>query len=427
MEGTELRALVPFNGALYAGIGYWEDTQGFATHNPDPNLPGAQILRLDSPDVGWQVEMQLSDVVQSGVWTGQRVHFAIGALQALTLSTDSNGQPLSPPVQALAATTWAHSAGLHLFVRTADNPNWVESTLGQGGTEARAFEAHRDGQTGISTAFTGSDIGIFSGQYDSSTGTIDWSQAPEPWYSNGAENDTPPLDAGWRVMSFSDCGGSLYATVGPSIYQRQDGPSPAWRTVYTASFPAGYNFLANGGLRGAHCLPGIGDAGSTLLMSTVGSPAKIIQVSPSSNFTSTVDQDVSSFLTSAWGFPVKYAIPAYSDMTPATDPVTGEQVLLIGFEATAPMASVPTWDSDGGGVFVASANYLVRHADGSYEVRTVDDPDLMAPHATRTLAISPFPADHEAVVYAGGFDCDQAPSHNTAWAATAPLGAALGH
>ena len=54
-------------------------------------------------------------------------------------------------------------------------------------------------------------------------------------------------------------------------------------------------------------------------------------------------------------------------------------------------------------MFIASANYLVRHADGSYEV---DDADLVAPHATRTLAISPFPADQGAVVYAGGYDCD---------------------
>jgi hypothetical protein len=428
MEGTELRALVPFEGALYAGIGYWEDTEGFATNTPDPNLPGAQVLRLDSPDGGWQVELQLTQVVETGPWAGQRVHFAIAALQALTLTTDSSGQPLSPPVQVLAAATWSHSAGLNLFVRTADDATWVQSILGPGGqgNEGRAFATHLDGKTHVSTAFTGSDVGIFSGQYDADAGTIDWAQTAEAWYSSGIENDTPPTDAGWRVMAFSDCGGSLYATVGPSIYQRQDGPSPVWKTVYTASFPPGYDFQGNGGLRGAHCLPGVGDAGSTLLMGKIGGAAQIIDVDPSANFAVTVDQNLISFLTSAWGFPVTYVLQSYSDMTPATDPVTGEQVLLIGFEATAPMATVPVWDS-GAALFIASANYLVRHANGSYDVHTVDDPSLGAPHATRTLAISPFPSDHGAVVYAGGYDCDQAPSHNTAWAAKAPLGVALGH
>jgi hypothetical protein len=331
-------------------------------------------------------------------------------------------------VQVLAAATWSHSAGLNVFVRTADNTNWVQSILGPGGqgNEGRAFVTHLDTQTHISTAFTGSDVGIFPGQYDSSAGTIDWSQTPEAWYSNGSENDTPPTDAGWRVMAFSDCGGSLYATVGPSIYQRQDGPSPVWKTVYTASFPAGYNFSGNGGLRGAYCLPGAGDAGSTLLMGKIGGDAQIIDVDPNANYAVTVDQNVCSFLSDAWGFKVTYALLSYSDMTPATDPVTGEQVLLIGFEATAPMAPVPVWNS-GGGLFVASASYLVRHADGSYDVRTVNDPNLVSPHATRTLAISPFAADQSAVVYAGGYDCDQAPSHNTAWASKAPLGFALGH
>ena len=84
------------------------------------------------------------------------------------------------------------------------------------------------------------------------------------------------------------------------------------------------------------------------------------------------------------------------------------------------------WDA-GTAPYIASANYLVRRPTGKYEVHSIDDPTLMSPHSTRTMTISPFAADDGHVVYAGGFDCDQIPSHNTAWGSVAPLAGALGH
>jgi hypothetical protein len=419
---------------MFAGLGYWEDTAGFASTTPDPNLPGAQVLRLDAPDGGWQVELGLDDFVTSGPSLGQRVEFAIGALQSLTMTTDGNGQALPSPVRLLAAATWAHAKGLHVHVRSADNPNWVTSVLDESigaGNVGRAFGTHVDTQSGVCDAFTGSDVGIFPGVYDPDAGTIAWSQQPEAWYSSASEDDTPPLDAGWRVMAFSECRGALYASVGPSIYQRQDGPSPSWKAVYTASFPPGYNFSGNGGLRGATCLAR--DGGDQLFMAIEGDPASLIWVDPGNQFAATTDVTVEQVLSSAWDFQTYYILMAYNDVLPATDPVTGEPVVLIGFEATAPSATVPVW-STGSANFIASANYLVRHLDGSYSVHTIDAPALGAegtptsvPHATRTMALSPFPQDHGSVVYAGGFDCDDVPSHDTAWAAVADLGVALGH
>lgn len=448
MEGTEMRALVAFNGALYAGIGYWEDTQGFASTSPNPGLPGAQVLRLDGPSAGWQIDLELDDVVQTGPWAGQRAAYAIAALESLTMTTDSSGVALSPAVPLLAATTWAHSSGLHVYVRSATNAQWVESVLGGAGSgadEGRAFAVHVDSQTKISTAFTGSDIGIFSGVYDRATDTIVWSQTSEPWTveDGGAADggsDAPPLDDGWRVMSFTDCDGSFYATIGPAIYQRQDGPNPTWTKVYTYPFanPTADFLNGTGGLRGIYCLPNSSGSDSTLLVAAEGVP-DVIKVDPHAGFTETVDEDVASLLTVRWGFPVAGALIAYNHFTPAIDPVTQEHVLLIGFEAhvgpnvTPPVPVFPTTPvGDDGGIvnFLATANYLVRHADGSYDVYSMEDPTLPQPPprvSVRTLAISPFPEDQAAVVYAGGFDCNNTPEHDTAWALKGPLALALGH
>jgi hypothetical protein len=434
MEGTELRALVPFAGSLYAGIGYWEDKQGFASENPNPHLPGAQVLRLDGPDGGWQVDMQLDDVVQSGKHAGQRDSFAIAGLESLRMTTDARGQALSPPVELLAATTWAHSTGLHIYVRSADDPNWIKTVLdvGGGSNEGRAFATHVDGTTGISNAVTGSNSGIFSGAYHKGKGTIVWSPQAEPWNSDADE----PQNGGWRVMSFVDCDGSLYATIGPALYQRQDGPSPTWKKVYT--YPplanASAKFLKDdGGLRGAHCLANPDGHGSTLLVAVGGTTAKVLTIDPRAGFAEAVDRNVIDLLTTSFGLPVTRALLAYNHFTPAVDPVTGEHVLLIGVEvliASSASTSLPLWHSAAGGTFLATANYLVRHADGSYDVFTMADPSgTSAPPrvSVRTLAISPFASDSHEALYAGGFDCNHTPEHNTAWGFRAQLATALGH
>ena len=77
--------------------------------------------------------------------------------------------------------------------------------------------------------------------------------------------------------------------------------------------------------------------------------------------------------------------------------------------------------------FRAGATVLVRHADGTYDVLDLEDAALPKPPprvAVRTLALSPFPSE-EGIVYAGGFDANDLPAHDTAWALTGPLRARL--
>jgi hypothetical protein len=430
MEGTEVRALVPFAGSLYAGIGYWEDNQGFASSTPNPNLPGAQVLRLDAPDAGWQIELELDDLAASG----QRDSYAIAALEAVALTTDSTGAQLSPAVPVLAATTWTYSPGLHIYTRTASNRTWTESTVGvsTGTNEGRAFATHTDAVTGVSGIFFGSDYGIYRGTYDSATRTVVWPDATETWgTAPDGGSETPPLNAGWRVMAFADCGGRIYASVGPSIYQRQDGPSPTWTTVFSYPFvnPTPKFLSGTGGLRGLYCFQ---NGGSPVLMTAVEGPAaRVLRIDPNNGFRSTLDEDVVGLLDQKFGFSVAGTLLAYNHFTPVTDPATNEQALLIGFEtslkASTP-AGTPMFDA-GNGEFLATAHYMVRYADGGYDVFSVEDPSIASPPprvSVRTMAVSPFSADEGGVVYAGGFDCNATPVHNTAWAMKAPVATALG-
>jgi hypothetical protein len=57
--------------------------------------------------------------------------------------------------------------------------------------------------------------------------------------------------------------------------------------------------------------------------------------------------------------------------------------------------------------------YLLRHADGRYELHQIAA-DGQALVAVRSIRASPFANDRDAVYFAG-YDANKAPAHNTAW------------
>jgi hypothetical protein len=436
MEGTELRALVPFHGSLYAGIGYWEDTDGYASATPDPNLPGAQILRLDSPDAGWQVELGLPDFDDAG----QFDTYAFAALEAVSLTTDSNGVQI-PRVDVLAGTTWKKSTpGMTVYTRMATNPTWSASTVGAalGKQSGRAFVSHLDAVTGVSSMYFGSDYGIYRGTYDTAKAAVVWPDVMEAWgTAQDGGSDAPPIGAGWRVMAFADCGGKLYASVGPSIYQRHDGPSPTWNTVFTeeAQVDASAQALSGtGGLRGLYCFQNGGNPVLMTAVETVGGATKpaVLLIDPSHGFQATVDEDVLPLLHQKLGPFIRGCLLAYNHFTPVTDPATNETALLIGFESSVDTTTAPPGTPifhAVNGDFLATPHYMVRYADGGYDVLGVGDPGAATEPprvSVRTIAVSPFASDDAGVVYAGGFDCNAQPVHDTAWAMQAPVATALG-
>jgi hypothetical protein len=216
--GTELRALATMNEALYAGNGYWRDSQ-----QANPALPGAQVYVLDAPTASWRVDAEFNERVAPG---GKRRYQAIGALFCARFAEARQS--------VLLASVWDRLGSLTIFAKAGRTGSWDRYRFAQtapANAQTRSFGQHRDRVTGEELVFAGTNpLGIFSGTYDpGKPGGIDWGPYPGPGIS--------PTEASQRVMSFAQCNAKLYATVGWQIYERQDGKTPSWKHELCAAEP----------------------------------------------------------------------------------------------------------------------------------------------------------------------------------------------
>lgn len=402
--GTELRVLTAHGGKLYAGNGYWEDP-------PGPGRPGAQILVLDAPGGAWRVDTTFAERMANGASRD----LAVGALIDVTFATDGSGRPLPQPVSLLLASTWDLTGASRVFTRHDDNVRWTAITLAQDRPrpnflpQIRSFGSHRDRVTGVDLVFAGqAPRGIFAGHYDpAAPAGVRWARAPELGVSDAATFSGLEL----RVSSFAEANGRLYAAVGQQVFVRTDGPAPHWRVVYTNSQPG----HSETGLRGLTAL----SAGQhqSLLATVEGSAARIVRIDPDTGAEVT-ELDLRRFLGRAWGMPVSYMIAGYNDIAFVHTPV-GE-VGLIGLMTFIPKDARITPGHNvvnvGYGQVEGGAWYLVRRADGHYDLKRVTAGFPQSPVAVRTIRPSPFAAEPDAV-YFGGYDANKAPAHNTAWIA----------
>jgi poly(A) polymerase len=403
--GTEVRALASMDGTLYAAIGYWRDTR-----QSDPALPGPQVLALDSPAGSWRVDGQFDDRMGGGGNGGMHRYQAIGALQAVQFHSDRNGQELSPPRSVLLASVWDRQGGLRVFSKSGRAGTWVRADLVSNApahSQIRSFGFHRDAVTGVERAFAGTNPnGIISGAYDASgSGAIRWDAA--------SEAGLPTLVRAQRIMSFAECDGKLYATVGWEIYERQDGSSPSWRRVY--SFGENLPFNGSGGLRGLTTINDPAGRGQVLLVVAEGAQGQILRINPHEGFRAVAELNVNDALSKVWGTPVIAGIVAYNDMTVYPDPSNSCPSLLIGgFDAKTPYAS----NVIGANNKATGAYYLIRDCQGRYVSREIFDPKISPKPplvATRAIILSPFASDPPGTIYAGGFDAGNTQPHNTAW------------
>ena len=408
--GTEVRSLVAFDNKLFAAIGYWMDTE-----SENPALPGAQVLRLDDPDSEWQVDFELSQRTQ----VGKRKYLAISTLKEVRLTTDSTGRALADPVRLLLAAVWKRGPGLDVFSRLSGSGAalWSKTTIsGQEiapvGTQIRAFAVHQDHITGQDILFAGATHAIFVGRYDRDQRNITWQPEPE-WQ----RNSTADPSANARVASFVNCNGDLFATSSNSIYKRLDGNSPTWQKVFETTIHVSNSRVT--GLRGLTCIRQPSKHADVLLVGVEDNPARIYridpgEIEPTGEYHAILELDVSSFLSQGISTRTTYAIVAYNDMMEYADLPRACSRVLIGLEAITPEA--PQWF--GKQHFSPRAYYLVRDCDGNYALGEIRDfriepePQLVA---VRTLLVSPFSSDPTGAVYAGGFDANYNPVHNTAW------------
>ncbi len=259
--------------------------------------------------------------------------------------------------------------------------------------------------------FAGASNAIFIGTYHRSQKSIVWNPQPE-WLGDMVGR---PAAKG-RVSSFAECNGKLYAAVYDAIYERSDGTSPTWKKVFETTIH-GWESTSVTGLRGLTSIANPSGTGEVLLASVEDNPSRIYRIDPheieaSGRYKATLDLDVSAFLTQALGTEANYAGIAYNDTTEYSARRCSYR--LIGIEVITPRVS----ETFGKHQFNPNAHYLIRDCSGNYALREIQDVQIVPKPvlvSVRALAVSPFASDPVGTVYAGGFDANNNPVHNTAW------------
>lgn len=390
LYGTETMFLTPYNGKLYAGTSAWMETNAAQT--------SCKLFVLDSPGAAWRQVHKFAPA-----------NLRLTCLRTVTFTTDGAGNPVAPVTMLLAAPDRTSAGTMQVFSLNDTTSNLVAMAIGPvtNYSSTRAIGFHHDSVTGVDLVFAGNDdLGLVTGGYNpSATGRIQWQ-------TNASELPVPIFE---RVMAFAEVSGSLYCATTKSIYQRTDGPAPAWQSVYYS--PKETNAV---GLRGLTAVPNPSGTGQVLLFIAQNA---VRHIDPAAGNQETVEQDLAVLLSQSWGHKVGFVLAAYNNFLACTNPATGEAVHLFGFESTIKLADLQAnpqlriFQSPGGN-YLPDARFFIRHAGTngiSFELRQIPDPSLPTRVSTRTIGVSPFASDQGNVLYFGGFDCNSQPSHNTVW------------
>ena len=417
--GSEVMHVIPHKGKLYAANGYWEDSHWVV---PD-GVPkqSTQVLRLDSSDGTWEVDLDM------GKESSPDLNFMKGnILKSVTFTKDGDGNDLSSPQNLLVMSAGTIISHVCVWVRDDSTENWAhqvvhsgqaqKSVRGKPGTKRwvpRAMEMHTDRITGQERIFLVlGNPGIISGVYDPNSPTkIRWDQEVE-----FPKNDF--LDV--RPLGMTVANGVLYFSGGGTIYQRNDGPEPSYSEVLTLEEELDVEM---GGIRGLSAIDNPNGEGHSLIFMWIPNrevTGQINRLDPDGNGGFTVHREVETrdLINTLLGGDVvrRSVLGAYSEFYPLKDPVTGETVHLIGFQARV--------DTDPSHIcygFYSGGMYAIRTADQKYHVGEINGsysagkPVLKGP---RSFALSPFGDDR---LFVGGNDTNFIPSTDMAWIFSADL------
>lgn len=423
-DGTETTHLVPHGGKLYAGQGSVGNPSPKIVNNGGspgvgPNWTGAQILALDSATGAWRADRDFPG------------HLRVEAMDELTFTTRDGVQLGTPERVIVAAMSDITAIGSRkVSVRTRDDlasppagPGvWNDSHPANPTNVAAfptAFGVHRVGDetTGIHFAFAGISSGeIHRGQYSRlapGTANLVW-ETPQ----------SEPGVNGGPVTGFAEANGLLYAAAAlklngaqldGGLFVRNDA-TRAWQRVHRWTPPAAINAapVERRALTGLTAVADPRNSGRQVLIGALSWPGTIVRIDPAGAHAMTVELDVRDFFARRWNndrvrtADVKVG---YTRFTPATHPVTGAPVHLIGLWIEHPDS--PRQPNNG-------SHYLIRHADGTYEAADIQGmvpavPNGQSLRASRAIAVSPFTTDLNRVFYFGGYDNTDDNNRDTAW------------
>ena len=181
MGGSEILNLETHKNRLYASLGYWEDENNIWYGGSNFNLGWAQILRLDTKDGQWEVDLNLGlNFLRPEI------------LKEVIFTKDLFGNLLENPdtiliAGAYSANYFTGSAKANIFLRNDVSGEWsqllvFEGDLSDGESYSmRDIEIYTDQITGVEHLMVSVGTkGIFSGKYNpNSEGRIELNSTPE--------------------------------------------------------------------------------------------------------------------------------------------------------------------------------------------------------------------------------------------------------
>jgi len=417
--GSEIMHLVGHRGKLYAANGYWTDSRW--STRPYAERQSAQVLRLDSSNGRWQVDLDM------GKANGRGLRYMKGnILKSITFTRDGAGKLLAKPKNLLVMAAGAYTGKdgvVSCWVRDDTAGTWKHAIVKRGSRSGgarwvpRDMEVYRDKATGVERLFMVlGNPGIISGVHDATKPTgIRWDENVE-FPSKGTFATRP--------LGIVQANGSLLFSVGGVIYKRLDGPKPTYTEVLNLA--GGVNTDV-GGIRGLTAIPNPKGKGESILFLWAPNGRSIAQVKRldpdgRGGYTSHDEANMRKLMSDTLDVTVGYTLGAHNAMYPIVHPVTGKTVHVIGFQGNFRGSDHLKW----AGKLYAGAMYAIRAADQTYTVNEVNGryargkPALVSP---RTFAVSPF---GDNLIFVGGHDASSVRPDDMAWIFKAPADVVLG-
>lgn len=421
--GSEIMHLTSHLGKLYTSNGYWVDARWVIP--PEGQRQSAQVLRLDSPEATWQVDLDMGQANNFGL-----EYMKGNILKSVTFTRDAYGHPLSQPQPLLvmaAGANFERGGAVSAWVRNDETGRWTHTLVRHGSSNGgvrwvpRDMEIYQDKVTGVERLFMSlGNPGIISGVYDpSAPGHIRWDRNLEyPFLTNGSFKTRP--------LGMAQANGSLFFSEGDTIFVRLDGPQPTWTEVLDLFEDTDTDV---GGIRGLSSIPNPNGKGDSLLFlwapgERSASQVKRLDPDGKGGFTLHEEVRILDLMANHLEVDVTYTLGAHNRFYPFTDPKTGETVQIIGFQGNIRGKDHLRWP---GSALYAGALYAIRRPDATYSVHEVNNPwkqnkpVLVSP---RSFCQSPFGDRH---IYVAGHDASRKISDDMAWVMHAPEDVVLGH